>query len=163
MVADRALKGDRERCLEAGMDGYVSKPLRRDDLLAAMRDVRDRSKATVTSARAAWNREGALARAGGDPVVLAEIAALFLQDLGSMLTNIANGVAAGDPKAVEQAAHRLRSSASFFEARDLLGAAERLENMGRAGDLTDAAPCWSELQQNAVTLERALAGMEEGA
>lgn len=65
-----AVKGDRERCLEAGMDGYVAKPLHRDELVAAVEGACAAAGATPKGAAAGsdkdvFDREGALARAGG--------------------------------------------------------------------------------------------------
>jgi DNA-binding response OmpR family regulator len=172
-----AMKGDRERCLEAGMDGYVCKPLSRESLLAAIDEVmgesrpkledqrqRDHAAGTAYEEPAPWSRDEALERSGGDATVLGEIVAVFLRDLQKMVADVREAATARDGASLERAAHRLRGSASFFGARELVEASARLEALGRKGDLRGAEKGCRDLGRQAARLERALsAPMEESA
>src|SRR5205823_1268848 len=75
-----AMKGDKERCLEAGMDGYVSKPVRADELRRAINEQTGPPRAAPQ-----LDRAGALERVGGDAELLGELADLFRQDCPRLL------------------------------------------------------------------------------
>src|SRR5579863_9547145 len=82
------------------------------------------------------DRELALSRVGGDAELLKEIAALFMEDYPSVLTEIRAAAARGDAKGVERAAHGLKGSVANFGAQTAVDAALQIERMGRAGDLS---------------------------
>ena len=82
------------------------------------------------------DRDLALSRVGGDAVLLQEIAALFIEDYPHVLTELRAAAARGDPRGVERAAHGLKGSVANFGARAAVDAAFKLEQMGRASDLT---------------------------
>src|SRR5262249_51467328 len=71
-----AMKGDRERCLEAGMDGYVSKPIHPQELMRVIDQLL--GSALPPAPPGSVNHEEALARCGGDAELLRELAGLFL-------------------------------------------------------------------------------------
>jgi two-component system, sensor histidine kinase and response regulator len=81
------------------------------------------------------NKNEALARVGGDPQLLAEIAALFLSDLPRALGEIRNAVAAGDAAAIERHAHALKGSVANFGAQEARTAAQDLETKARTTSL----------------------------
>ena len=162
------MKGDRERCLAAGMDGYLSKPLRRQGLLAAVDEALDRrpggaalQKEVMLTSMKIWDREETFSRAEGDTSLIQEVTTLFLRDLDTLLPEIEKAVSAGDAKALEQAAHRLKGSASFFEAHEVVESAQSLENRGEAGDLREAAKEFSDLKARAERLRGALSSLLE--
>ncbi|MFL6210577.1 MAG: response regulator [Pyrinomonadaceae bacterium] len=158
-----ALKGDRERCLKAGMDGYVSKPIQAQKLkeeiertvpaLAEMRrrpasappvesekppagaDVRPPAGIAVESI---FDAAAALARVGGDEELLREIAELFLSDCPRLMSHIREAVVRGDAEALDFAAHSLKGAAGNFYAQAAVEAAQRLETLGGQGDLRAA-------------------------
>ena len=82
--------------------------------------------------------ELALSRVGGDKQLLQEIAVLFIEECPRAFAEIRESVAAGDAARLENAAHALKGSVSNFGARDAVAAAFRLEQMGRANQMTDA-------------------------
>jgi CheY-like chemotaxis protein len=122
-----AMSGDRDRCLAAGMDAYLSKPLQIEQLRAVIAQCLALAPAKHAPAAATWNRAQALARVSGDETVLREIVDLFLKDTPSVLTDIQSAAAVRDAERAKRATHRLRGSASFFEAAALTEAARRVE------------------------------------
>jgi PAS domain S-box-containing protein len=127
-----ALQGDRERCLAAGMDGYLAKPIRSDELL-------DLLESAVPLQRGFGPGAG-LAAAGlaGNAGLLKELVNLFLADAARLLAEIRDAIARQDGGALERAAHRLRGSAGYFTAQRTLDLARRLEQLGKAGDFGPA-------------------------
>jgi two-component system, sensor histidine kinase and response regulator len=154
-----AMQGDRERCLAAGMDDYLSKPIRTQELLEALRKLsvstdplsRSESEALGATEQAvsSFDREGALARLDGDRQLMREMISLFVVTLQPLLTEIRRAVGERNARAVERAAHSLKGSVSNFEAPECVAAAHALEKMGHRGDL-------ELMQQTFDTLERAL-------
>ena len=88
-----AMKGDRERCLAAGMDGYVAKPIQPDELLRVLGDlVPAATDVPAAPAENALDPAGALERAAGDTVLLRELVELFLGDCPRMLAEIREAI-----------------------------------------------------------------------
>jgi two-component system sensor histidine kinase/response regulator len=166
-----AMKGDRERCLAAGMDGYVSKPLRAAELFEAIASALPASvepPAPPSPDRPAgegdFDRNVALARVEGDEELLHKIIELFSDQAPRLLADI--GVAYGrrDAKSLQRTAHKLRGSVDNFGATRAVAAAQRLEDMGRAGDFTHCRDAVAELERAIGDLLRAVAEFtQEGA
>ena len=130
-----AMKGDRERCLQAGMDGYVSKPVQPAELFAILDRLAPES-APVASAVSAvvLDRADALDRVGGDLALLHELVTLFLEACPRHLADLQGAQKQRDDPTLERVAHMLKGSAGALGARAVQGAAERLEAALRAGD-----------------------------
>ena len=131
-----ALQGDRQRCLAAGMDDYVPKPVREDDLDRALARWLPESVASARSA-AAWDAEPSF-----DPAVLLDlthIGAGLVEELVTLFERIVPGELAAMEKANEDAdalgrlAHRLRSSCLHLGARRMAAVCGSLEQMGPGG------------------------------
>ena len=160
-----ALKGDRERCLAAGMDGYVSKPLHAEELYAALRLQTETPRLPYggppvrqpTDRGAPVNREALLARVEGDSQLLREMAELFLKTYPKLLNEIRQAIERQDAPALERAAHTLKGSVSNFVAHEAVLAATELENMATRRDLTRAPGACEEL---AGMLDRLRAALE---
>ena len=128
-----AMKGDMERCLEGGMDGYVSKPIRREELIETIeRFLRCPSPPaktrTVTAADSEpLNIPETLARLGDNSELLGELAEIFLETYPELQQRISQAVADFDCPSLETAVHTLKSSLGIFYARPALQAVVALE------------------------------------
>ena len=119
-----ALKGDRERFLEAGMSGYVSKPITAQELFAEVSRLRpDVAVAETASAEAStppapggasFDEAAALSRLDGDRDLLRELAGLFAEQFPEFLTSTAAAIDAGDAAGVQRSAHTMRGSVANF-------------------------------------------------
>jgi signal transduction histidine kinase/DNA-binding response OmpR family regulator/HPt (histidine-containing phosphotransfer) domain-containing protein len=163
-----ALKGDRERCLEAGMDAYVSKPIQARLLFEAIASVVPATVADVTTvekpvpmpARLAteiFNSEGALAMLDGDIELFGELVKLFLNESVELQDQIHDAIEQHDAKQLERAAHSLKGSAAAFCGESTRAAAQKLEAIGASGNLDQAGDVFVELQDELVRLKDALA------
>ena len=148
-----ALKGDRDLCLEAGMNDYVSKPVRPQELVAAIdRQLRGRpglasaSTAEEPPERAIFSLEEVTERLGTDRTVLSQILTIFLGDLPEQMENLRRGFREKDARLVERQAHTLRGASGIIGAQALQAAAERVETAGRDKDLVLAESHFKAMQ-----------------
>jgi len=152
-----AMKGDEERCLLSGMDGYISKPIQSEELYQAIdRLLEPGPKAAVGKAGPrpeVLDRKEALQRVGGDEMLLKELARLFLDTYPKQLAELRSALASRDAAALRCAAHGLKGAAGTLGGKDAFAAAMQVESLARAGDLTGA-------QQACASLEEALANLQ---
>jgi len=158
-----AMKGDRERCLAAGMDAYVAKPIRPEELFEAIdavtRTSGSRNEQPARQMEGVLDRAAALAQMDGDDHLLAEMAGLLLQDCPKQLSAIRAAVAHDDSKLVERTAHKLKGSLGIFGAKEGFEAALRLETMAGGGDLTRAEETLGVLEEALKRLTPVLEGI----
>ncbi len=161
-----AMRGDREKCLEAGMDAYLSKPIRADELFKSLEElVTSRRQAAATPPAepeevAAFNREVLLARVGGSAKLLRELIEIFLADCPKMLKDVSKALARGDTASAMTATHTLRGSVGTFAAQAALKAAQKVEARARAGKLDSAREAFAELETEVNRLQRELAAFK---
>ena len=141
-----ALKGDLERCLEAGMDAYLSKPLRIKELTSTLESFSSPAAEREAPAQAQSDWQKALLRLGGDEDLLFELAELFLDTAPDRLASLSAAVAERNPMAIQLHAHSLKSTIAIFS--DIAGfeAALRLETSGRRALLDEVDAEFKELQ-----------------
>jgi CheY-like chemotaxis protein len=158
-----AMKGDRERCLAGGMDGYLSKPIRANQLLEVLTEFNVAAEATggpAMNPRPAPTTDGdildkaaLLARVGNDRQLLKELVALFLEECPKLVSDVRDAVAAKDGRRLKVAAHTLKGAVSNFSTWPSFEAALRLETMGHKNDLAHA-------EEGLAALDAALARLQ---
>ncbi len=179
-----AMKGDRELCLNAGMDGYVSKPIRPRELFAMLRQcvagdqsdspdepLQGQDTATTTAAPQAkrgcdgsgnGNANGferpdwsaALRAVGGSEDLLVEVVDGFLEESPQRFAELQRAMQHGDATTLQRAAHTLKSAFRTLGLPKSSQLAERIEMMGRESDV-DAEPLVSKLEQQFAALRPA--------
>jgi PAS domain S-box-containing protein len=154
-----AMKGDRERCLAAGMDGYIAKPIQARELLEVIEATVPPGQAPAAEAPQAPAVDWQLARKGvaGDEEILRELAEIFLAILPDWLRQLPEAAAKGDAAALRRLAHTVKGSVGHFGAIAACAAAERLEAVGREGNLAQAADACAALQDHLRRVAVALA------
>jgi len=158
-----AMKGNRERCLEAGMDGYVGKPIDLAGLQQAIHEIipfkaaQQVAGTNGVSRREIFDRRVALDRVGGDMLLLQELVELFVQDFPRLMQGIREALARKDTAKLGLTAHSLSGSLANLGALAAVDVSQRLEAMARAGDLTEAEETYSALEDQLRRLAPALA------
>ena len=154
-----ALKGDRERCLDAGMDMYIAKPLDKQELFRVLDSCRRQGGDSAPSPvqPATMDLSQALERTGGDRMLLNEMCEVFLQESASLMEQISRSLKEGEPGEVCRLAHRLKTSAGTIggvRASDAAASVESaLHNNGHSSLTVPAGLLLQELTalRNAVS------------
>ncbi len=145
-----AMKGDRERCLEAGMDGYVAKPITARELTQVIAAVRPPHAMPNASTEAPprtvptiptihWNPSHVLEQLGGDEQLFQEVIGILVSQAPKQIADLRAGIAQGNAEAVERSAHSLKGELGYFGVSGILQKARELEESARKHNLERAA------------------------
>jgi len=163
-----AMAGDRERCLVAGMDAYVSKPIRPGELLrtvdglAAARPAQEQEGPATDATPpdgtdgTALNQAALLAGFGGNRKVLREVIEMFLTDAPHLMGEIQRALQAGDQEALASSAHALKGSVGLFVQVGAFDTVRQLERTAKAGDSASTAAVFASLESDMRSLQNAL-------
>ena len=170
-----ALEGDRQKCLDAGMDDYLSKPFSQEQLRKVLEGLRaDDEVIPAVPVVAAAERTGAVLdvraleqiralQQPGSPDLLAKVIALYLDSSTRLTEQIRTALEAGDADGLRLAAHALKSSSGNVGATGLADIAKQLEAYGREQQLDAARPLVTQMAEeqqrvvDALLAERAAA------
>ena len=170
-----SLKGDRQRCLAAGMDAYISKPIKREELIEMVERLGTRDcklqiegqdprpglpgapKPQIpTPALSPFDLDEAVGRLGGELGLFREMVGFFFCDGLKLLPEIQAAAGAGDARTVEHKAHRLKGTVLYLGATVATEAVAAVEVLGRSRDLTGAAPAIRLMEAEVARLAEAL-------
>ncbi|MEJ7653121.1 MAG: response regulator, partial [Chloroflexia bacterium] len=145
-----AMQGDRERCLDAGMDDYIAKPVRLEELDAVLRRwaIQDESVASADDPHTDGRFAGVLDSSAitalrelqveGEPDLLAELVEMYIHDAEQRIEVLRHAISSGDAHTVERCAHSLMGSSVNLGVREVASICEQLQAAGAAIKL-DAA------------------------
>jgi CheY-like chemotaxis protein len=122
-----AMQGDREICLNAGMDDYISKPIHNADLVRVLRECPSKAMANVKSVNVTTLHEVANDIGGEDPEFLAELIDSYLDNARSLLQEIYTSFAQQNFELMTRTVHTLKSSSGVIGAEDLFNLCRDLE------------------------------------
>ena len=165
-----AMQGDKERCLQAGMDGYVSKPVKPESLYEEIRRFTrsqttgemQHAKASTTTdqkkehALPVYDRADALSRIADDEDLLNTLIEMFQSDAPGYIHEIETALTAGDMTKLVRAAHTLKGVLATFSARRAEALTKTFEKCAIEGDTTACANLLAPLTAEVETFLRAL-------
>jgi signal transduction histidine kinase/DNA-binding response OmpR family regulator len=149
-----AMKGDRELCIEAGMDEYVSKPINSEALKRALAIVLPGRNDAVTQTNltrtavnehatqactVTWERGKTLERLGGDEKLFHEVIGIFLEEVPQHMASLKQAIVQQNAKAIEEISHKLKGELGYLGIAEVSQIVRELEELGRKSDLGGVA------------------------
>jgi two-component system sensor histidine kinase/response regulator len=157
-----AIKGDREVCLEGGMDGYLSKPVRAEDLLRQIEECvpgshsRNAPPSVVAKQPAPFDEAEYLARMGGTQDSCAPIVEAFLVECPELMSGLGSALKRKDSAELARLAHALKGAIANFTQDATFQSCVRLELLAKEADLHHAAEAFKQLKVDVDALMKSL-------
>ncbi|MDD2707607.1 MAG: response regulator [Verrucomicrobiae bacterium] len=148
-VTAHSMKGDDQKCLDAGMDDYVAKPITPERLIAVVERFtfpQSAPPATPPQKDAEFSLEQMVPYQIGGMEVLRQAARIFLADYPSLLTAIKQSIAGQNADAARQAAHTLKGAAANLGAQSLSATAGEIESLAQKKDFAGIETAFSTLE-----------------
>jgi HPt (histidine-containing phosphotransfer) domain-containing protein len=158
------MNGDREKCLAAGMDDYISKPINPQELRAVMERTTPAAKSSFaldpvaqpTEGVDVFNVDAALDQLESDKDLLRQIIQLFVDQYPKLLEETRQAFSRSDCSSLTAIAHTLASSAGQLGAQRASAAARNLEQLGCQGNLSDVPQAIAKLESELLLLNSAI-------
>jgi signal transduction histidine kinase/DNA-binding response OmpR family regulator/HPt (histidine-containing phosphotransfer) domain-containing protein/PAS domain-containing protein len=171
-VTANAMQGDRTRCLAAGMDDYIAKPIQLELLRKVLKrwappptapvGTVEAGSAVGSSAPTVFDPAKVLKNIGGDHQLFHQLIAMFLTRYRVLLDEVKSGLAQADAQVLERAAHTLKGAAGNLCASEVMSTAAQLEALGREGLFQNAPPVFAQLETDVIRLVGVLDRYREG-
>jgi two-component system sensor histidine kinase/response regulator len=145
-----AIRGDREKCIDAGMDDYVSKPIKPEALYSVINKVAHKSQSqkerkrpqplqgSKTFSPKTFDLAGAMETVLGNEDLFRKIAGMFIENCSDYIAKIKKGITENDAGILEREAHGLKGAVGSFSAKEAYEAAYRFEKLGKEGKIATA-------------------------
>lgn len=158
-----AMKGDRERCIEAGMDDYISKPIRRKGVQEVIQRVfenflqpANKMDEAHTESAMVLDQEELIEEIDEDSDLLSTMLDMYDRDIEQRLTKLREAIPAGDSETIAAEAHAIKGGVGNFFAGESFETAGRLEDLGRAGNNSETAATFAALETQLIILRAKL-------
>jgi HPt (histidine-containing phosphotransfer) domain-containing protein len=163
-----AMRGDRERCLANGMDGYISKPIHPADLFAEMERCLGLQKGNSPMMEKSQetseliDRVSLLERVEGDHELLNEMIQIFKEEAPALLNAMREALQSGDTVVLERSAHSLKGAVGNLSSKTTANAALKLEQDAKNSDMESAKLSLAEVERVMKLLLPALSDLCQG-
>lgn len=158
-ITAHAMESHRNKCLRAGMDGYIPKPIRAERLRSLIGNLMNQAHVpqvaagqaaethTSHSVEAKVDKARLLNRVGGDERILQRVVKTFMENSPKVLSEICQAAAAKDGQVLKRCAHNMKGSLAVLGAGEALAAAVELEKMADAAEFAGALEACERLEQ----------------
>lgn len=174
----RAIKGDKEKCIEAGMDDYLSKPIRTSDLYESISTlmpelvsveeeagvlVSDDGKEIGSESEPPFDQSALMELVSGDWIMLGEMLDIFLSQVPDYLDTIRDAIRSADAEKLHQRAHALKGVVATLQSQPSFRVTKELQEIGESGELERAPELMEKLEREINRLTSALSRLKREA
>ena len=156
----------RDKCLDAGMDTYITKPIQRDELFDTIeafinKDAEVDQPASIENSNAIFDYQTLFDLVDGDRQLLTELLELFIKDLPHRVDDIQNAIESNDARKLEVSAHSIKGALLNISAGMAARAASKLEHVGKMNNTEQFNKSFSDLAEELEKLKEMLTRIVE--